>query len=200
MNKNHGSEKIVGILLAGGVSRRLGYPKQLLKVGGVSLIRRGVLTLLEAKMSPVVVLGAFYEEIKKEVEDLGVQLCYNSLWEQGMGTSVKIGVKTAQETSPDALVIMVCDQLAVDAAHLNRLQAKYKKERATMVASSYGNVQGVPALFDKKWFKALIDCKGDKGARDIIRSCDPQELGLVPLAEGEANINTFEDLKRISKR
>ena len=89
------ANKQIGIIiLAAGASSRMKQPKQLLKFEGETLLRRAALTAVESVCSPVIVmLGANFEDTKKEVEDLPVEICFNENWQTGLSSSIKKGLK-----------------------------------------------------------------------------------------------------------
>jgi molybdenum cofactor cytidylyltransferase len=60
--------KIFGIILAAGESKRLGQPKQLLKVDNEYLINLVITNSLESNLySTIVVLGAYYNLIRPKI-------------------------------------------------------------------------------------------------------------------------------------
>ena len=84
---------IAAVVLAAGASTRLGEPKQLIAIGGETLLERAVRTAREAGCAPVVVvLGADAERIRERC-DLGDALAVvNEEWQEGMASSIRIGV------------------------------------------------------------------------------------------------------------
>ena len=64
-------ERIAGVILAAGASRRMGKNKMLLELEGESLIRRATKRALGAGLSPVVVvIGHEAERLRAELRDL----------------------------------------------------------------------------------------------------------------------------------
>ncbi|HEY5676319.1 MAG TPA: NTP transferase domain-containing protein, partial [Myxococcales bacterium] len=64
-------ERIAGVVLAAGLSSRMGTNKMLLQLGGTSLVRRAVSTALSAGLDPVVVvLGHQGERVRAELGGL----------------------------------------------------------------------------------------------------------------------------------
>ena len=73
--------RVGAVILAAGASRRLGEPKQLLVLGGETLLERAVRVARTAGCSPVVVvLGAFGEVIQKGCQLDDVVVVVNEDW------------------------------------------------------------------------------------------------------------------------
>ena len=184
---------VAGVVLAAGASRRLGSPKQLQMLHGKTLLHRAVRVAAEAGCSPViVVLGADAEKIRAACPLDDVVVVINGGWEEGMASSLRLGVETCRLVARQAegLIVMTCDQPAITANHLRRLM---EKEDAT--ASRYAGRSGVPAFFPASDFEALLELRGDTGARDLIANAEASDL-----EGGEVDIDTAEDMERARGR
>lgn len=193
---NDGSQKVGGLLLAAGGSRRLGTPKQLLEFEGKSLIRRAAEALIDAGCYPVVVvLGAETEGSQKELEGFSVEIVENADWESGMSSSIRVGIESLVdlESSLDAVLITLVDQPFVAAEKLALFCEHYFTVHPPIIAARYRDVLGVPALFSKEHFSSLADLTGDKGARDLIRS---GPTVAIDLPEAAMDIDKPEDLSQ----
>ena len=84
---------------------------------------------------------------------------------------------------------MTVDQPFVNSEHLSALIKSHEESGKPIVASSYQDAVGIPALFDQTFFKDLLNLETDKGARDIIRSHD-QQVAKLALPGGEIDIDT----------
>lgn len=176
---------IAAIVLAAGASRRLGSPKQLVMLGGETLLERAVRVAGRAGCSPViVVLGAEAEIVLRGLPEGAVPV-RNDQWKEGMGASIRAGVRACEAVAA-GVVVMTCDQPAVTAEHLQSLMAGPEVK-----ASRYAGRNGVPAFFPKKYFEQLMALKGETGARDLLRSAEALEL-----KDGELDVDTAEDLQR----
>ena len=187
------------ILLAAGSSQRLGQSKQLLLVNGKPLLAISALAALESGADRViVVLGANASEHKKAIETLPVDFVINDEWAKGMGNSLKKGLIHLMSLYPqtEAAVIMVCDQPYLTGAHLINLITSYKKNRSDLVASTYNQIIGVPALFNRSLFDQLLELEDSQGARKIIQHYKGN-IDKIPLVHGEIDIDTPEDLKNM---
>jgi molybdenum cofactor cytidylyltransferase len=177
--------RVGAVILAAGASQRLGEPKQLARIGAENLLERSVRVAHGAGCTPViVVLGAAAKSIRlaSRLEDADVVV--NENWAEGMGASVRVGVGRMRDV--DGCVLMTCDMPAVTAVHLRTLM-----ELEQMAASSYAGRRGVPAYFPASLFPALMELRGDAGARELLRSARCEEL-----PGGELDVDTVEDLAR----
>jgi molybdenum cofactor cytidylyltransferase len=189
------------IILAAGTSSRLGSPKQLLSYKGKNLLRHTVDEALETGCESVfVVLGANSELLRKELKDKPVSVIENKGWEEGMASSIRCGLEAITNTilRPDSIIFMVCDQPHVSSSLLLNLVNKRNETGMPIVASSYDNMIGTPALFHKSFFPALMELKGDKGARKLIID-SPEKVATVSFPEGITDIDTAEDYELLKK-
>lgn len=190
------------ILLAAGDSSRLGSPKQLLLHDGKTLLQNSVQAANASMAYPsVIVLGANADTIKKEFDGLDTQIVVNDDWQEGMASSIRCGIQALLEISPSAegAILMVCDQPYVNASLLNNLIGVYQDNSHPIVACSYADTFGPPALFPKRIFPELLELKGDVGAKNILHQ-HSREVELILFPEGTLDIDTIEDYKKISKK
>jgi molybdenum cofactor cytidylyltransferase len=193
-----------GVVLAAGGSSRLGRPKQLLLHEGKTLVRRMAEAALAAGLSPVVVvLGARAQDVAAELEGLPVHTVHNPAWEAGMGSSLQVGMRALAEPaltgSPEtveAALVMLCDQLRVEAPHLRALVEAFARTQALIVASGYEGARGVPALFSRSLFPELEALGPAQGARGVIAR-EPSRVVDVTLPDGGEDIDTAADLSRL---
>jgi molybdenum cofactor cytidylyltransferase len=196
-----GTNQIGIIILAGGQSSRLGSPKQLLPFRNNPLILHTIKVALDANCGPVlVVTGANSQQVEAEIAEAGVEHVFNSEWQEGMASSLRIGLQTMLEKHPDTkkVIFMVCDQPFVTKSHLLCLIERYSSTGKPITASAFAGKAGTPALFEKAFFDRLMQLKGDKGARMLIASF-PEETELVAFEKGEIDIDTIEDYERLLK-
>jgi molybdenum cofactor cytidylyltransferase len=187
------------IILAAGTSSRLGSPKQLLSYKGKNLLRHTVDEALETGCASVfVVLGANSELLRMELKDKPVSIVENTGWQEGMASSIRCGLETITNTilRPDSIIFMVCDQPYVSSSLLLNLVEKKNKTGMPIVASSYEDKMGTPALFHRSFFPALMELKGDKGARKLIAD-NPDKVATVSFPEGITDIDTKEDFEKL---
>lgn len=183
------------LLLAAGMSHRLGRPKQLLDFGGESLLKRTATRALQSKIGPVyVVTGAENDKIDMELSGLKVERIENKEWKEGMASSIRNGLQAAITKNPstDGVLIMVCDQPEVTAGLLQKLMTLQADNGAAIAASAYGGISGTPAVFHSSLFHELMALSGDTGARKIMQR-HSTDLVQLPFEAGSQDIDTESD-------
>ncbi len=191
---------VAAIVLAAGASRRLGQPKQLLMLGGETLLARVIRLANEAGAAPVyVVLGAHRETICANISASSWKQAvpvFNKDWEQGIATSIHAGLNALQENAPpgSAALILSCDQARLTVEHLRGLIDGFNSQpEPSIAASSYAGVIGIPAIFPRSLFPHLFALSGDKGAR-LLLNHPPCLLIELPFEGGEVDIDLPADL------
>jgi molybdenum cofactor cytidylyltransferase len=94
-------------------------------------------------------------------------------------------------------VLLTCDQPFLNAAIVRELIAAQEETGKPIVASSYANTLGVPALFHRSCFDALLALPDATGAKAFILS-RPGEVASIPFGRGEIDIDTPDDLERLT--
>jgi molybdenum cofactor cytidylyltransferase len=187
------------VILAAGASTRLGKPKQLLLYQGKTLLGHAINEAANSKVDAVVVvLGKDADLFKKEIDEKKVRVAINSSWEEGMASSVCLGLDTLLNDKPyiDAVIFMVCDQPHISSSILNELIKIQQKTTKQIVTCNYGESIGPPALFHKKYFKELMKLSGDAGARKIIQQ-NMNDVAIISFPEGRIDIDTNEDYEAL---
>lgn len=194
---------IVSLILAAGQSKRFGSPKQLLKWKDSNLLEHAIQSVCESKVSKTfLVLGANYAQILKEVKTNHVEIVRNETWEKGLGNSIAFGVNHILKSNAniDGILLMLADQPLIDSEYLDSLINKFESDEEQIIASSYKNgKKGVPALFDKCYFKKLSNLKGDKGAKNLIGKYDKKVITLSA-EQIIFDIDTKEDYKSLYQK
>lgn len=185
---------VAAVILAAGGSTRLGEPKQLIEVGGLPLVRRAAMAAADAGAHPiVVVLGADNHQILPALEGLpNVRIALNSRWETGLASSLAAGLSALGDPPEvDGALIVLADQPFVDAHALRILVDAFGTDR--IVASSYSNILGVPAVIGREFFGELSGLTGDKGAGPWLRT-RPGDVMSIPLIASPLDIDTPQDV------
>jgi molybdenum cofactor cytidylyltransferase len=187
---------IATIILAGGESRRMGFPKLTLFYQGSSLLSHAIEKAKTISKAVVVVVGAYAQTYQIEAEKAGVRVVENPVWSEGLATSLKAGIQSL-ETNMEAALILLPDQPFVPVEHLQTLVKTWQDTKAQLVFSRYQGVLGAPCLISRSLFAEVQTLQGDKGARALVREgVTVAEVGL----EQSQDIDTPEDAEKLEER
>jgi CTP:molybdopterin cytidylyltransferase MocA len=193
------SDLIHVLIPAAGRSARLGTNKQLVTIDGEPLLRRAVGRILAAGAIHVTIVTGFAAEaVAKVVQGLGCRLVHNADWEEGLGSSLARGVASLPEGAKAALVALP-DQLQVPATHFRRLLAQHALTPGNLIASRYGDVVGVPAVFPARLFGEFRALKGQPGAKSLLQKCRAETIAFA-CPEALVDLDTPADLLALKTR
>jgi molybdenum cofactor cytidylyltransferase len=186
------------IILAAGESSRLGQPKQNLVFQNQTLLERAIETGLASNCKPAtVVLGGNSDLINLKIRHEDLNIIHNPNWTGGMASSIRIAINGIEnDDMVSSVIIMLCDQPFVTSALIENLRQKQIETGKSIIACSYQDTVGVPALFDRSLFGELRALTGNEGAKKIIRE-HPQDVATIPFEKGSIDIDTQEDYERL---
>ncbi|MEO1433832.1 MAG: nucleotidyltransferase family protein, partial [Cyanobacteria bacterium J06633_8] len=146
----------------------------------------------------VVVLGAYKEQIKPQIDKLPVQIVENQHWQTGMSSSIRAGIAAIKQSIPklDAVIIALADQPLISKTVLNKLSQSYQEMGNIIIASAYDEVIGVPALFNRALFPELMQLEGDRGAKLLMRKYQDEVL-TIEIPEAAIDIDTQDDYEKL---
>jgi molybdenum cofactor cytidylyltransferase len=200
---NHDEEIKIGIiLLAAGSSSRMGQSKQLLLIKGEPLLIKSVKAAIGSHVHKVVVvLGANEEPHRNILKNFEVDIIYNPNWQKGIGNSLKTALKYLITTTPEieAVILLVCDQPLLKTVNIKNLIHNFIQTKKEIVASSYANTIGVPALFEKKLFPQLLAIDDGHGAKKIIQQFS-NAVSTVNFPGGEIDLDTLSDYNTFNSK
>lgn len=175
---------VVAIVLAAGSSSRLGWPKQEVLYRGETLLARAVRFASHVADEVIVVSNAPLI--------LDVRVVVNEHSAEGVASSIRTGVAAARDAT--RILITLCDQPLVTDVHLRALL----NSRSPIVATGYGGIAGVPAVFATDYFEELLALHGDQGARAVIEA-HRDLVSVIPFEGASLDIDTEEDVARLQR-
>ena len=187
--------KVSAILLAAGLSTRMGLDKLLLPFQGLTLLEHtiGVISAFPFYQRILVTTQARLSVINL---DKKIKAIVNSNPELGQSGSIRLGVMNA---TGDAYMFFMADQPLLDHAAIEALLRYADGEH--IVYPIFNEVPCTPAIFPAKFREELLSVQGDQGGRQIRQShpdaCLPIELRSgAPLL---LDVDTWEDYCAVMK-
>jgi molybdenum cofactor cytidylyltransferase len=170
---------IYGLVLAAGLSQRMGTPKQLLPFGEKTILQTVVDVLLTLPLVDViVVLGHEAGRVRASLADRAVTYCVNENYREGMFSSVLCGVHHMPE-SADAFLMILGDQPHIEARVGRAVIEAYQAGDSGIVIPTWGGKRGHPALVDLKRYRPeILSLSGDEGLKPVMRGHGEDTLML----------------------
>jgi CTP:molybdopterin cytidylyltransferase MocA len=180
------STSTAGLLLAAGGGRRYGMPKALVDHGGRLLVEHALATLRDAGCDPiVVVLGAADQTVRERADLTGAIVVTNPDWEQGMGSSLRVGLTAIAGTAALAAAILLVDTPGITAEAIRRVNNHAEPD--ALVVATYHGERGHPVLIGRDhWAGVSAMATGDVGARPYLKKHHDQvrTVGCEDIADG----------------
>lgn len=170
-DSNNQIENIAAIVLAAGLSTRMGRPKMILPWGKSSIIGTVVSTLVAAGLTQVVVVtGGSSSEVEKALEGFPDQIVFNPLYENGeMLYSIQIGL-SALSTKTHAALVVLGDQpqMQIDIVR-SVIKAYQKTEQVTLIIPSFQMRRGHPWLVSRSLWPGILALTPPATMRDFVQ-------------------------------
>jgi molybdenum cofactor cytidylyltransferase len=163
---------IDGIILAAGLSKRFGRPKQLITWRGQPLILQVVETVLASQLrSVIVVIGHAAAEVRHALGPVAgnpkLHVVLNPDYEEGQASSIRRGLGALREDA-QAAMFFVCDQPLLTPSFVDDLIDSFARQRALICYPVHDLMRGSPTIFAAELFPELMKLTGDVGGRVLI--------------------------------
>ncbi len=176
--------RIAAVILAAGGSSRFGQPKPLLEWEGRPLVAHIADVAWTAELAPIhVIVGAQAETVGQALAGRPVQVFTNYRWEEGLSTSLNLGVSSLPP-DVEAAIFIPADLPLLTPAFLRALVARYRQGDAAIVVPVVGGERRNPVLFARTLFPDLARLSGDVGGRALF-TVYPHQLKEMPWPEAQ---------------
>lgn len=191
---DHSSHRIWAIILAAGISSRMGRPKLALPWGDHTILEETTDQVLGAGYEGVVVvLGEAREELEQLLGNRPVKTARNLNFRSGMSSSIKAGVAFV-DADATAFAVVLGDQPRITSRIHQLVLAHYRKSGKGICAPLYEGVLGHPVIFAAKYRSEMFALQGDHGARGVLELHKDDVTSFeVKHSEVVASINTRKD-------
>jgi molybdenum cofactor cytidylyltransferase len=188
---------VAGILLAAGLSSRMGSNKLLFEVEGESLLRRSARRALAGGVDLLlVVLGHQADRNRRELEGLPCRVVFHPGYEQGITTSIEAGI-AALPAEMRAAMVLLADMPHVTPEMIAALIARYRAGTAPLVVSDYEGVNAPPMLYDRSLFGELQTMTGGGCGKQVVKRHRHEAEVLAWPAPALADLDVPEDYEKL---
>ncbi len=157
---------VTGLVLAAGASTRLGQPKQLLPVGGATLLDATLAMVRRCGFDQVVVtLGGAADGVEESVDLTGIEVVRNPAYAEGCSSSIVAALPVVRSDA-DGIVLLLGDQPLVDPASVCGLVGAAQGSRIGV--TRYRDGLGHPFWLGRGLFPVLATLHGDKAVWTLV--------------------------------
>jgi molybdenum cofactor cytidylyltransferase len=198
---NSQKESVAGLVLAAGTSRRMGEPKQLLRVGDEFLLDRILAEVLKSELDEVIlVLGHRFREIREAVSrslpNEKLRIVKNDRYREGMSTSIIAGLGAVEKDIRHVMIVLA-DMPNITAPLINHLLKHYLASGKSLGAIHIRGRRSHPVILGRAWFDALGKLEGDVGARELFDTFRDEVCPVdAPKGFSDLDLDTPEDYRK----
>lgn len=187
--------RIDAIILAAGLSRRMGRNKLLLPFRGKPLLLHALDLALSLPLASVILVSR-QETLRGLSLPPGLRVLANPRPEEGQSSSVRLGLDAA---AGDGYLFFMADQPLLDKAAVSAVLAL--ADPGTIVVPRHAGRPGNPVFFPALFRDELLATRGDAGGR-LVRTRHPEACRYAEVAcpDALADIDTPEHYRRLLLR
>jgi molybdenum cofactor cytidylyltransferase len=191
--------KLQIVVLAAGFSSRLGQPKALARVHGVSLLRR-TLKVASSLFADRIVVVVPRNAARYRIEARGVKVRWveNAQRTQGLSSSVRSGIAAACYAS--AIMLLPADLSRLKNRDLFKLVQRWQSAPRRLTARKIDQSGAAPVILPRWLYPRASGLAGDVGLRELIGELSAESRVLVELPSAAWDVDTPQDLRRARRR
>jgi CTP:molybdopterin cytidylyltransferase MocA len=159
--------EVWAIVLAAGLSTRMGTQKLLLPFDDKTIVEKTLENILNSGIENiVVVLGANHSEIRDVLNLLPVQTVINDQFKDGMHTSIIAGVKALPDEAK-AVMIFLGDQPFIPPITIQNVIDAWNTSGKSIIIPLCDGKRGHPPLYDTSLRDEILNLDREVGLRSV---------------------------------
>jgi len=162
---------LTAIVLAAGLSRRMGAPKMLLPWRGTTVLGQVLQTLKEGGIEDIlVVVGANRDAVEEACRAETASYVFNPAFQEGeMLSSLQTGLG-AVASNRDAVLVVLGDQPLLEARIVHAIVSAANAMRSELIVPSHSRHRGHPWLLGAAWWEEVDAMRSPATLRDFLRA------------------------------
>ncbi len=194
------SPSFAGLILAAGVSSRMGRDKALLPWRDGTFLSAAIRALQPATELVLVVAGANAPMLEPVANAYATFLVINPEPQRGQFSSLQTGLQEVLNRGRDAAIVTLVDRPAAEVETVQQIKAAFlsSDERIWAVVPEYGGKHGHPIVIGREMIEAFLRAPAGSNARDVEHA-HQSHIRYLPVSDPlvAANVDTPEDFERI---
>ena len=148
---------------------------------------------ITAKIICNIIVITQYDAIAEAVKTKEIQVLYNPHPEDGISSSVKIGLNASLDA--DAVLFTVSDQPWLTSETICELIHVFLNTSKGIACVSCQGKMGNPCIFDRKYYNELLSLEGDKGGKKVImKHLDDTQIYEIEAGRELEDIDYYESI------
>ena len=172
------SVTVAAIILAAGLSKRMGEDKLSLKFRDSTVFEITIQAITQAGFQQVIVVTRPGSNLADQARTYNCHLVENPIPEEGLSSSLKAGLKALDSNIQGALFALA-DQPLITPELYSLLSNSYQKKLKLVTCPLYQGKRGNPTIFDRRTWPALQHIEGDQGGRSLLNKLAEEQIDYV---------------------
>ncbi|MEK4027581.1 nucleotidyltransferase family protein [Pseudobacillus sp. FSL P4-0506] len=176
------TENVYAVILAAGMSSRMGEAKQLLPLGERSILQHVIDRVLKGKFTKVLaVIGHEAAAVQKtiHIEDKRFEWVVNKDYQLGQSTSLKTGLQQLALSQVNVMIFLgdlpFISEQTIHAIYESGLKMLDEHTEPFMVRPVYQSIPGHPVFLGRIHEELFSRMTGDQGAKSMLESFSYKE-------------------------
>jgi CTP:molybdopterin cytidylyltransferase MocA len=188
------------VVLCAGFSVRLGQPKALARIHGLSLLDRTIRAVSPFRASTGIIVVIPHRAVSYTLgfPRRSVEFVANAVRATGLASSVRLGVRRARHSA--GILLLPVDLVDLERRDIARLIARWRGARRRVAARRVESHAGSPLILPRWLYARALTISGDAGLRELVRRLPRQAVSLTDLPSANLDLDTPQDLERARRR
>jgi molybdenum cofactor cytidylyltransferase len=188
------------VVLAAGLSARLGQPKALARIHGLSVLHRAIRTLSPFRAAARIIVVIPHRAVRYTLgfPHRSATFVANADRATGLSSSVRLGIGRAQHSA--GVLLLPVDLVDLQRRDIARLISRWRGARRKVVARRVEAHAGAPLILPRWLYARALSITGDAGLRDMVRRLARHAVSLTDLPSAEMDVDMPRDLERARRR
>lgn len=156
---------INAIIMASGLSKRMGDNKLLLEFNGIPMIEHAFIEISKCCFNEVIVVSQ-YEKVLSLSEKYNFKKVFNKDAYIGQSESIKLGILNS--TKCHGYMFFVGDQPFIESSYINKIIDKFNEDKEYIVIPKFEDKTGNPVIFPYNKKDELLTLKDDEKGKKVI--------------------------------